>query len=86
MHLHAGPTGRPVNSQGREPLDSAAIVNISPNGAAVRLPHRTVAPLGLKLRYVARTRGSRPWLLTAAALRLRTSQPLLDLNQLLALR
>src|SRR5687767_55697 len=61
----ARPKGPTVNSQGRQPL-----VALTENTEPQRGGSPTTAPSGLYLDIQNTSRGLRPWLLTAAALRL----------------
>jgi hypothetical protein len=65
IHLHAGPTGRPLIARGVSPWNNRRREIKSPNGATV-----TAAPLGLARSNCSSLPGaSAAWLLTIAALR-----------------
>ena len=71
LSLHIAPLGAIVSSQGRQPLVTAAHKRVSPEwgdrSPAPILPCRPYRGSGL--RGTHRTRGWRPWLMTAAPLR-----------------
>ncbi len=68
--LHAAPTGRKSIARGASPWFAGVRETVSPDGATVCRPSYC-RPVGAYDSSAFRTRGLRPWLLTAAALRLK---------------